>query len=182
METSRRKGWRKKGVKGLIKVTLTSVAPALIPLIRGFHPRCIICGVASILPWIDTWCESEKVFEGRGWRARSFSSYAVAWMLNGSCDLSVGVSTKRTRHLGCESCAFGKITGLVLTDDEISMRYLWRITNECHRFDESSVNYSIRFLFHLFFPFFHRRLEVSNVFFFLMEIGRYFFKKDRFLN
>lgn len=88
METSRRKGWRKKGVKGLIKVTLTSVAPALIPLIRGFHPRCIICGVASILPWIDTWCESEKVFEGRGWRARSFSSYAVAWMLNGSCDLS----------------------------------------------------------------------------------------------
>lgn len=36
------------------------------------------------------------------------------------------------RHLGRESCAFGKITGLVLTDDEISMKYLWRVTNECH--------------------------------------------------
>lgn len=47
--TSWRKGWWKKGVKGLIKVTLTSVPPALIPLIRGVLVRCIICGEASIL-------------------------------------------------------------------------------------------------------------------------------------
>lgn len=81
-----RKGWWKKDrVKGLIKVTLAERCCPLIPLIRGYT-RYYYSPRSS---WIDTWCESEKVFEDRGWRARTFSTYAVAWMLNGSggCDL-----------------------------------------------------------------------------------------------